>query len=166
MKTSEIINQVKSAIVYENIEYIKLGETIPISIFEEELLNSKTNKEQMNKFIYDYLESDSKIEMKFGKDVDTYENVVVFSKIPAKKFNIKTPVEEFSPDWMIVFDKNKIKYAYFVVETKGSVKSGNLRGNESVKIECAKKHFKAISTEEVKFELVSDFTELVNNFKL
>ena len=38
----------------------------------------------------------------------------------------------------------------------------DLRGVENVKIECAKKHFEAISDGKVKFDAVSSFDELEN----
>ena len=61
---------------------------------------------------------------------------------------------------MIVFDKNKIRYAYFIIETKGSVNKGDLRGVENTKIECARKHFQVISEDKVKFDVVESFEKL------
>ena len=43
-----------------------------------------------------------------------------------------------------------------------SVRKMDLRGVENVKIECAKKHFEAISDGKVKFDAVSSFDELEN----
>ena len=44
-------------------------------------------------------------------------------------------------------------YIYFIAETKGSMDSLELRDVEKAKIECAKKHFKCISNDEVKMFL-------------
>jgi type III restriction enzyme len=63
---------------------------------------------------------------------------------------------------MIVFDKNKVKYAYFVAETKGSKSELDIRAVEKIKIKCAKKHFDVISDEKIKFDVVSSWEELKN----
>ncbi|EMR75557.1 hypothetical protein MBGDF03_01094 [Thermoplasmatales archaeon SCGC AB-540-F20] len=94
--------------------------------------------------------------------MDDSIQVSVFSKLPKGDYVIYTPVGKFSPDWMVVFDKDKVKYAYFVIETKGSTRTLDLRGVERIKIECAKKHFNAISDGNVKFDAVSGFDELIN----
>ncbi|MCA9495846.1 MAG: restriction endonuclease subunit R, partial [Nanoarchaeota archaeon] len=127
MKVADKINEVKAEIIYENLEYEKTSEKIPISIFEDDLGSSDLYPELMKKYIYDYLESDSKTEIEFGKSIDSFDKVMVFSKMPRKKYDIKTPVGSFSPDWLIVFDKDKVQYAYFVVETKGSNSKMQLR---------------------------------------
>lgn len=79
------------------------------------------------------------------------------SKLPKEGYKIPTPIGEFSPDWMIVFNKDKVTHIYFVAETKGKTGSMDLRGVEKAKINCAKKHFKAISGDLVKFDAVSSF---------
>ena len=90
------------------------------------------------------------------------KEVIVFSKLPKNHYVIYTPIGRFSPDWMIVFNKDKVKYAYFIAETKGSKRGLDQRGVERIKIECAKKHFHVISDEKVKFSVVSSWDELKN----
>ena len=59
----------------------------------------------------------------------------------------------------MVFHKgNDIKYIYFVADTKG-YKKDSLKDNhrvESVKIECASRHFAAISDSHVTYDEVKD----------
>ncbi|WP_418904721.1 hypothetical protein [Methanococcus voltae] len=58
-------------------------------------------------------------------------------------------------------DKNtNIKNAYCVFESKGDIEDINLRKIETIKIECAKKHFEAISGENVLFKAVSKFKDI------
>ena len=61
----------------------------------------------------------------------------------------------------MVYNK-EFKYIYFIAETKGSMQSLNLKGVEKAKIECAKKHFKSISNDKVKYDMVSSYDELIN----
>jgi type III restriction enzyme len=53
---------------------------------------------------------------------------------------------------------------YFVIETKGNVDDGDLRGDEKDKINCGKKHFEALNTEVVFKEVDSydAFIDLIN----
>jgi type III restriction enzyme len=165
IRISKIINDEKAEIIHENIEYHKTKERIPIDIFEKSIL-SNGKFIDLNKYIYDYLIYDSDVEKKLAKNIDDSIEVSVFSKLPKGEYVIYTPVGKFSPDWMIVFDKDKVKYAYFVIETKGSARKLDLRGVERIKIECAKKHFQAISDGNVKFDAVSSFDELRNKIEL
>ncbi|MDR3291430.1 MAG: hypothetical protein LBT10_04690 [Methanobrevibacter sp.] len=61
-------------------------------------------------------------------------------------------------------NKNDVKTMYFVIETKGNVDDGDLRGDEKDKINCGKKHFEALNTEVVFKEVDSydAFIDLIN----
>ena len=161
LKISKIINDEKAEIVNENIKYHKTDDKIPIEIFENNIL-SNGKFIDLKKYVYDYLIYDSDVEKNLAQDIDNSVEVSVFSKLPKGEYNIYTPVGKFSPDWMIVFDKDRIKYAYFVIESKGSTRKLDQRGVERVKIDCAKKHFQAISDDNVIFDVVSSFDELRN----
>ncbi|MDD4082869.1 MAG: DEAD/DEAH box helicase family protein [Sphaerochaetaceae bacterium] len=161
IKISKILNIEKAKIILDKIEYYKTKEKLPIEIFENNIVLNGKVLDNLNKYIYDYLVWDSNVEKNMAKDIDDYVNVKVFSKIPRNQFNINTPVGNFSPDWMIVFDKDKVKYSYFVAETKGSTNEMELRLVEEAKIKCAKKHFEKISNDKVKFDAVNGFNELL-----
>ena len=50
---------------------------------------------------------------------------------------------------------------YFVADTKGNdLESSQLRGSEAAKIDCAKKHFEAISTSDVVYDVVKTYQKL------
>ena len=55
-----------------------------------------------------------------------------------------------------------MKHIYFVAETKGSLSSMQLREVESAKIHCAREHFKAISTDSVKYDVVDSYAKLMD----
>jgi len=91
--------------------------------------------------------------------------VVVYAKLP-KNFYITTPVGRYSPDWAIVFDKEKVRYIYFIAETKGSDSSTELRGAESLKTHCAYVHFEEICGKEVKYGVVDNYDKLMSLVQL
>jgi len=75
-------------------------------------------------------------------------------------------VANYSPDWAIVFDKDKVRHIYFVAETKGSDSDMDIREIEKLKIHCASEHFKEISGNIVKFEKVSSYEKLMEIVQL
>ena len=67
----------------------------------------------------------------------------------------------YNPDWAIVFkDSEDVKTVYFIAETKGDSSSLQLKGVENAKIECARRHFEAISNHSVKYDVVASYAEL------
>ena len=82
-------------------------------------------------------------------------------------FKIPTPVGNYSPDWAIAFQEDKVKHIYFVAETKGSMSSMELREIEKNKIACAEKLFATISKDDVKFSYgkVDNFETLLSLVK-
>ena len=58
-----------------------------------------------------------------------------------------------------------VKHIYFVAETKGSMSTLDLRLIEDAKIHCAREHFKAISTDVVKYDVVDSYQKLMELVK-
>ena len=79
--------------------------------------------------------------------------------------NINTPVGKYNPDWAIAFDSAKVKHVYFVAETKGDLSTLQLREIENAKIQCARKHFRAISTDTVVYDHISCYADLLKLVK-
>ena len=59
----------------------------------------------------------------------------------------------------------KVKHIYFVAETKGDLSTLQLREIESAKIQCARKHFAAISTDSVVYDYVACYEDLLKVVK-
>lgn len=164
-KCSRLINEVKASLIINNIVYHKTEERHDAkTVFTNDKFALR-NSDQLKKHIYDYLTSDSKIESDFARALENSVEVVVYAKLP-KSFYISTPVANYSPDWAIVFDKDKVRHIYFVSETKGSDSDMELREIEKLKIHCATEHFKEISGNEVKFEKVSSYEKLLEIVQL
>jgi len=53
----------------------------------------------------------------------------------------------YNPDWAVLVEKDGTERLYFVVETKSSLYTEDLRGKEDAKINCGIEHFKSIATD-------------------
>ena len=60
----------------------------------------------------------------------------------------------YNPDWAVLVEKDGDERLFFVVETKGTLFTDDLRGTEGAKIECGKAHFKALKVSEEPAEYV------------
>jgi type III restriction enzyme len=159
-KCSKLINEVKASLIINNIVYHKIDEQYDAkTVFTNDKFALR-DSELLKKHIYDYLTSDSKIESEFARALENSTEVIVYAKLP-KSFYISTPIANYSPDWAIVLDQNKVRHIYFVAETKGSDSDMDLREIEKLKIHCAEKHFETISGGVVKFSKVSSYDKLL-----
>ncbi|MFZ4085440.1 MAG: hypothetical protein ACOYK1_07910, partial [Vampirovibrionia bacterium] len=56
----------------------------------------------------------------------------------------------------------KVKYIYFIAETKGSLSSLELSGIERLKIEYAKKHLESLADASIKYDVVKTYQDLLD----
>ncbi|SNB18665.1 Type III restriction protein res subunit [Flavobacterium psychrophilum] len=164
-KCSKLINETKASLIINNIVYHKTEDRYDAKTVFTNSKESLRQTEILKKHIYDYLVSDSKVERDFANALEASEEVTVYAKLP-KGFYITTPVAKYSPDWAIVFDKDKVRQIYFVAETKGTDSEMEKRGIENLKIHCADEHFKEISNCEVKFAAVSSYEKMMDIVQL
>lgn len=159
-KSAKLINETKASLIINNIAYHKTEEAFDAKTLFTNTPNILRSNEILAKHIYDYLETDSQVEREFTRNLEQASEVIVYAKLP-KSFYIATPVANYSPDWAIVLDNEKVKHIYFVAETKGSDNPNDLRAIEKLKIHCAQEHFKSISNGEVKFDVISNYSKLL-----
>ena len=160
-KAARLINEQKATVIVEKLTYDPLGERYDIDIFTQEKPKEDFSKAiKTHRHIYDYVFTDSKNERNFVKELDTSTEVVVYAKLP-RGFFIPTPVGDYNPDWAIAFHEGAVKHIYFIAETKGSMSSMDLRAIEKSKIECARKFFAKITSDQVKYEVVDSFGKLM-----
>lgn len=166
-EASRLINEQKATVIIEKLTYDEVAGTYDTSIFTAGQSRQDFTKasEKLKKHIYDYVITDSKNERAFVRELDTSAEVVVYAKLP-RGFLIPTPVGDYNPDWAISFTEGKVKYIYFVAETKGSMSSMELREIEKKKIECARKFFDKINVkidkDKVKYDVVDSFGKLMD----
>lgn len=161
-RASNLINEEKATTIIDGITYNKIEDKYSNEIFTDNNLSGKlgVNALGVEKHIYDYVITDSEVEMEFARKLEQGE-VTIYAKLP-NGFKIRTPFGNYNPDWALVFDNKDIKYIYFIAETKGSMQSAQLKGAEKGKIECAKKHFKSISEGTVKYDVVNTYEHLID----
>lgn len=161
IKAAAIINDEKAAAVIEHITYNILEDRYDNDIFTDSAIKGQLGVTAMKtqKHLYDHVVYDSENERKFAEELDTDKNVAVYVKLP-NGFYISTPVGHYNPDWAIAFYEGTVKHIYFVAETKGSMRSMQLRDIEKAKIHCAKVHFSKISNENVVYEVVDSYQSL------
>jgi type III restriction enzyme len=163
IKVAALINDEKAAAVIEHITYNVLDDYYDIDIFTDSTIKGRlgVNVMKAKKHLYDYIAYDSTGERDFATDLDINTNVAVYVKLP-DRFYIATPVGRYNPDWAIAFYEGTVKHVYFVAETKGSMRSMQLRLIEKSKIHCAKEHFKVISGGTVVYDVVDSYKALLD----
>jgi type III restriction enzyme len=165
-EAARLINEQKATVIVEHLTYDTLAERYDTAIFTESQTKQDFTKAgaKLKKHIYDYAVTDSKVERNFVTQLDTSTEVVVYAKLP-RGFFIPTPVGDYNPDWAITFEEGKVKHVYFVAETKGSLSSLQLKGAEQVKIDCARKFFERITSDQVKYDVVTNYAQLMQLVK-
>jgi type III restriction enzyme len=163
IKAADIINGQVATVIIQHITYNKLDAVYDCSIFTEPALKGQLGVNAMTakKHLYDHILYDSANERSFAEGMDTSSEVAVYVKLPSG-FYISTPVGKYNPDWAIAFHEGKVKHIYFVAETKGSMSSMQLRLVEEAKIHCAREHFRAISSENVVYDVVDSYSALMD----
>lgn len=163
LKAASLINDQKATAIVEHITYDILDEHYGTDVFTDPTIKGKlgVNAMKAKKHLYDHIVYDSSNERDFATDLDTNVDVAVYVKLP-DGFYISTPVGHYNPDWAIAFYEGTVKHIYFVAETKGSMSSMQLRLIEESKIHCAREHFKAISSDNVVYDVVDSYKSLLD----
>ena len=163
VKAAQLINEEKATAIIEHITYNVLDDHYGTDIFTDPTIKGRlgVNAMKANKHLYDHIVYDSSNERDFATNLDTNNDVAVYVKLP-DGFYISTPVGKYNPDWAIAFYEGTVKHIYFVAETKGSMSSMQLRLIEESKIHCAREHFKAISGDNIVYDVVDSYRTLLD----
>lgn len=154
------INKVKNESITDGIRYTKLPDSDWYTMSDLEqgelkaYLGQNAWKPRNHKSLYSYVVYDSAtVEEPFAEELDQSEEVKVFAKLPSK-FKIDTPLGSYNPDWAYVVEDDHERRVYFVVETKGGGNNSiRVSDSERTKIKCAKKHFEAIATPDLEYDV-------------
>jgi type III restriction enzyme len=164
-KAAQLMNEQKATVIVEHLAYSPVDETYDIDIFTREKPKEDFSKAfKANRHVYDYVFTDSETERKFVRELDSGTEVEVYAKLP-RAFLIPTPVGNYNPDWAIAFMQGSVKHIYFIAETKGSLSSMDLRKIEESKIECARRFFAKITSDQVKYDVVDSYAKLMELVK-
>lgn len=163
IKAASLINDEKATAIIQHITYDVMDEKYDTDIFTDPTIKGRlgVNAMKAKRHLYDHVVYDSTNELEFATELDSNNDVAVYVKLP-DGFYISTPVGHYNPDWAIAFYEGTVKHIYFVAETKGSMNSMQLRLIEESKIHCAREHFKAISNNEVVYDVVDSYKSLLD----
>ncbi|EPD2103139.1 DEAD/DEAH box helicase family protein [Pseudomonas aeruginosa] len=149
--TAETINRCKRLALVDGIKYQKLGDqhVYAQELFEKEELTGylKNMLQDTRKSIYEHVVYDSTTERDFADGLEKNEAIKLYAKLPGW-FKVPTPLGTYNPDWAVLVEEDGTQHLYFVVETKSSLFTDDLRDKESAKIECGKAHFTALGVGE------------------
>ena len=144
---AEVINRSKRRALVDGIKYQRIGddEYYVQELFEqEELTGYLKNMLAVEKSVYEHVVYDSSgIERGFAEQLEKNEAVKVYAKLPGW-FKVLTPLGTYNPDWAVLVDKDGEERLYFVVETKSTLFTDDLRYKEDAQIKCGEVHCKAI----------------------
>jgi len=146
--TAEIINRSKRMALVDGIKYQRIGaeEYYAQQLFEtEELTGYLKSMIDANKSVHEQVIYQSDTERTFAEQLEKNEAIKVYAKLPGW-FRVPTPLGPYNPDWAVLVDKDGTERLYFVVETKSSLFTDDLRDKESAKIKCGEAHFAELAT--------------------
>lgn len=148
---AETINRCKRMALVDGIKYQKLGDqnVYAQELFEREELTGYLKNMLMNtqKSIYEHVVYDSTTERDFADAMEKNDAIKLYAKLPGW-FKVPTPLGSYNPDWAVLVEEDGAQRLYFVVETKSSLFTDDLRDKESAKIECGKAHFHTLAVGE------------------
>lgn len=148
---AETINRCKRMALVDGIKYQKLGDqhVYAQELFEKEELTGYLKNMLMDtqKSIYEHVVYDSTTERDFADGLEKNDAIKLYAKLPGW-FKVPTPLGSYNPDWAVLVEEDGSQHLYFVVETKSSLFTDDLRDKESAKIECGKAHFQALAVGE------------------
>ena len=144
----EIINRCKRLALVDGIKYERLGNEhyYVQELFEQNELSGYLQNMLMDttKSIYEHVVYDSNTERDFADELEKNDAIKVYAKLPGW-FKVPTPLGSYNPDWAVLVEHDGDERLYFVVETKSSLFTDDLRDKESAKIECGRAHFQALA---------------------
>ncbi|WP_434303740.1 type III restriction-modification system endonuclease [Clostridium botulinum] len=164
-EVASIIKRKMRLMIVDGIKYEKIGDEAYYAqeLFETEELSGYLSKNMIpsERSIYEYIIYDSDVEAEFAKKFEKNDSVKLYIKLP-DWFKIETPLGSYNPDWAVLIEKDNTEKLYFVVETKGSILSEDLRAKEEKKIQCGEKHFAALGNN-TRFEKRDNFNDFIEN---
>lgn len=144
----EIINRCKRLALVDGIKYERLGNEhyYVQELFEQNELSGYLQNMLMDttKSVYEHVVYDSNTERDFADELEKNDAIKVYAKLPGW-FKVPTPLGSYNPDWAVLVEQDGNERLYFVVETKSSLFTDDLRDKESAKIECGRVHFQALA---------------------
>jgi type III restriction enzyme len=149
-RVADIINSKKRLALVDGIKYQPLGDGYYYAqeLFqEEELTGYIRNLIEAERSVYEHIICDSGPEKTFAEELHKNRAIKVYVKLPGW-FKVPTPLGSYNPDWAVVVERDGVDHLYFVVETKSTLLTDELRSAEMGKITCGREHFRSLARDE------------------
>jgi type III restriction enzyme len=169
-QTAEVINRRKRLALVEGIKYQKIGDEqfYAQELFAKDELSGYLRNMLLDtkRSIYEHVVYESDTERDFAAALEVNDGVLLYAKLPSW-FKVPTPLGPYNPDWAILFDQEGMQRLYFVVETKSSLFTDDLRSKEDAKIECGKAHFAALGVgeEPAQYLVATNFVDVLKTLE-
>jgi type III restriction enzyme len=140
------INKTKRLALVDGIRYQRVGDSeyYAQELFQqEELTGYLKNMLPSDKSPYEDVVYDLGGERTFAEQLEKNSAIKVYAKLPGW-FKVPTPLGSYNPDWAVLVEAEGKERLYFVVETKSSLFTEDLRRTEAGKIRCGQAHFEAL----------------------
>ncbi len=146
---TKAIATAKRHTLVDGVQYHRLSESVYAQelFLHEELTGYLTNLVKSDRSLYEQTVCDSEPERRFVEELENNDAVKLYVKLPGW-FIVPTPLGNYNPDWAVLLSRDGVERLYFVLETKSSLSSFDLRPVEQSKIRCGAKHFEAIGVQE------------------
>jgi len=153
----KIINDHIVSMIKANVKYDGINGTVLPNIFKTENGKTYLDTGSVGKFQKDIagdfslktkwvfeevIEYDSDFELEIVEQDPDIDSIEIFGKLPRLK--IKTPLGDYSPDFCYAIKSTEGNKVFLVVEAKGYNLLTDVPEKEQVKIDFAKKYFKAL----------------------
>ena len=142
-QAGELINRVKRLVLVDGIKYQRIGdeEYYAQKLFEEEELTGYLKSMiEAKKSVHEQVIYQSDTDRPFAEQLEMNRAIKVYAKLPGW-FKVPTPLGTYNPDWAVLVQDADGERLYFVVETKSSLFTDDLRDRESARIKCGEAHF-------------------------
>ena len=167
---AQVINRCKQRALVDGIKYERMSNEDYYSqqLFrEKELTGYLRSMLSTRKSVYDHVVYESQTEAAFAEELEKSVRVKVYAKLPSW-FTIPTPLGTYNPDWAVLVDSDLGERLYFVVETKSTLFTSDLRSIEDGKIRCGDAHFRAlrIGQNPARYKVATSVVELLSDHDL
>jgi type III restriction enzyme len=168
--TAALINRCKRLALVDGIKYQKVGDDhyYAQELFAQDELTGYLRNMLLDtkRSIYEHVVWQSTPERDFADALEKNDGVVLYAKLPSW-FKVPTPLGPYNPDWALLLEKDGVQRLYFVVETKSSLFTDDLRDKESAKIECGRAHFAALGVGEnpARYQVATSFLDVLKSME-
>ena len=167
-EAARLINEQKATVIVEHLTYDTLAERHDTAIFTENQTKQDFAKagEKLNKHIYDYVVTDSKVERAVRHRARHQHRGRRVRQAAPRASSSRLPSATTTPTGRSPSKKARSSTSTSSPRPRARCRSLQLRGIEEAKIKCARRFFEElnakVSTDQVQYDVVDDYARLMS----